>query len=252
MAQVDQEYLKLLKSIKEVIEESKHTYGYRRVTIVLRKKGIIVNHKRVLRIMKENNLLCSKFHRKSRRYSSFKGKVGKIANNILNRKFAVKETNEVWVSDVTEFKILGSQLKLYLSPIMDLFNSEIISFNLDTSPSVHFTNKSLKDAVKKLPKDHKLIVHTDQGFHYQHRSWVKILEDNNIKQSMSRRGNCLDNSPMENFFGLLKQEIYYGVEYYNIDELVEEIKKYIYWYNNYRIKEKLNGLSPIEYRLRAA
>ena len=236
--------------IKEIIEKSKNTYGYRRVLITIRKLGVIINHKKVLRIMRENNLLCTKFHRKSRKYNSFKGEVGKIADNILNRKFKVKKENEVWVSDVTEFKIQGSDKKLYLSPIMDLFNSEIISFNLNVSPTIEFTNKSLKDAIKKLPKEHNLIVHTDQGFHYQHISWVKTLENNNIKQSMSTRGNCLDNSPMENFFGILKQEMYYGINYTNIDELSREIKKYIYWYNNFRVKEKLNGLSPIEYRLK--
>lgn len=202
--------------------------------------------------MRVNRLLYTKYHTRTRKYSSYRGEIGKIADNKLNRNFKVEKANEVWVSDVTEFKVLGSKNKLYLSPIMDLFNCEIISFNLNTSPTVYFTNKSLEDAVKKLPKDHNLIVHTDQGFHYQHKSWVKILEDNNIKQSMSRRGNCLDNSPMENFFGLLKQEIFYGVKYDSIDELAEEIERYIYWYNNHRIKEKLNGLSPIEYRLQAA
>lgn len=249
---VDQEEIRLLDVIKEIIEESKQTYGYRRVTIALRKKGILVNHKRVARIMREHDLRCSKFYRRSRRYNSFKGEIGKIADNIVDRNFTVKEANKVWVSDVTEFKIPGSQLKLYLSPIMDLFNAEIVSFHLDTSPTIDFTNKSLKDAVKRLPAKHKLTVHTDQGFHYQHKSWVNILQENNIKQSMSRRGNCLDNAPMENFFGLLKQEIFYGVTFNSIDALAKEIRRYIYWYNNYRIKEKLNGLSPIEYRLKAA
>lgn len=244
--------MRLLEVIKEIIEESNHTYGYRRVTLALRNRGMIVNHKRVLRIMRVHALLCTKFQTRARRYSSYKGQIGKIADNLLNRKFKAEKANEVWVSDVTEFKIPGSQSKLYLSPIMDVFNSEIVSFTINTSPTVHFTNRSLKDAVKKLPKEHNLLVHTDQGFHYQHKSWIRILEENNIKQSMSRRGNCLDNSPMENFFGLLKQEIYYGVTYNSIDELAKAIKRYMYWYNNFRIKEKLNGLSPIEYRLQAA
>ncbi len=244
--------MKLLEVIKEILEESKYTYGYRRVWMALRNRGIRVNHKRVLRIMRVNRLLCTKFHTRTRKYSSYRGEIGKIADNKLNRNFKVEKANEVWVSDVTEFKVKSSENKLYLSPIMDLFNGEIISYSLSTSPTVYFTNKSLEDAVKKLPKDHNLIVHTDQGFHYQHKSWIKILEDNNIKQSMSRRGNCLDNSPMENFFGLLKQEIFYGVKYDSIDELAEEIERYIYWYNNHRIKEKLNGLSPIEYRLQTA
>lgn len=211
-----------------------------------------MNHKKVLRLMRENNLLCTKFTRRNRGYSSFKGEVGKIADNKLNRKFQVSNFNEVWVSDVTEFKILNTDKKLYLSPIMDLYNKEIVSYSLSTSPTVSFTNKSLKEAIKKLPEKHKLMIHTDQGFHYQHKSWVEILEKNKIKQSMSRRGNCIDNSPMENFFGILKQEMYYGIIYKSIEELEQAIKKYIDWYNKKRIKEKLNGLSPIEFRLQAA
>lgn len=202
--------------------------------------------------MKENKLLCNKFHRRSRGYSSFKGEIGRIADNLLDRNFDVEKPNEVWVSDVTEFKIHNLETKLYLSPIMDLYNSEIISFSLSTSPTVTFTNQSLKEALRCLPANHKLMIHTDQGFHYQHKTWVKILEENGITQSMSRRGNCLDNSPMENFFGLLKQEIYYGIKYTTINQLVKEIERYIKWYNEDRIKTKLNGLSPIEYRLQAA
>lgn len=202
--------------------------------------------------MRENQLLCTKFHRKSRRYRSFKGEVGKIANNLLNRNFKTERLNEVWVSDVTEFKVKGTEKRLYLSPMMDLYNGEIISFSLSTSPTVHFTNNSLKEALKILPKNHRLMIHTDQGFHYQHQSWVALLKSRGITQSMSRRGNCLDNAPMENFFGLLKQEIYYGEEFRSIDELKEEIIEYIHWYNTKRIKIKLNGLSPIEYRLQAA
>ena len=250
--QIDTEELELVDEIKEIVSESRGAYGYRRVTVALRKRKNVVNHKKVLRLMRENNLLCKKFHRRSRGYSSFKGEVGKIADNLLDRNFKVNRPNEVWVSDVTEFKIHNSDAKLYLSPIMDLFNSEIISFSLSTSPNVAFTNNSLRKAIAKLPSKHKLVIHTDQGFHYQHISWVKCLEENGIIQSMSRRGNCLDNSPMENFFGLLKQEMYYGIKYTSVDELCREIERYINWYNYDRIKAKLNGLSPIEFRLQSA
>lgn len=218
----------------------------------LRSIGIIVNHKKVLRIMKKNNLLCIKFGRRNRKYSSFKGEVGKIADNILNREFDVKKENEVWLSDVTEFSIPKDDRRLYLSPILDLYNSEIISYNLGFSPTVEFTNKSLELALKKLPENHNLIVHTDQGFHYQHKSWINMLEERKVMQSMSRRGNCLDNSPMENFFGILKQEMFYGEQFESLEQLAKEIEKYIEWYNYKRRKKKLNGLSPVEYRLQAA
>ena len=159
--------------------------------------------------------------------------------------------NEVYVSDVTEFKVDNSDVKVYLSPIMDLYNSEIVSFSISTSPTVRFVCISLEKAIEKLPIEHNLMIHTDQGFQYQHGNWTQLLEQNNIKQSMSRRGNCLDNSPMENFFSLLKQEIYYGVKYQSVQELIQALEEYIDWYNNRRIKEKLNGLSPVQYRKQA-
>ena len=97
-----------------------------------------------------------------------------------------------------------------------------------------------------------LTIHSDQGFHYQHITWTKKLEKVNITQSMSRKGNCLDNSPMENFFGILKQEMYYGEEFKNYNDLKNEIEKYIKWYNEDRIKTRLNGMSPVMYRLHSA
>ena len=243
---VDHEEENLIKKIKLIIDKSKRRYGYRRVTLMLKNKGLVVNHKRVYRLMKEQNLLCDKFHRKTRKYYSYKGEVGRIANNELNRNFKVDTPNKVWVTDVTEFKV-GSD-KLYLSPILDLYNSEIVSFSMSTRPTINFTNRSLNEAINKAPKPEDLIIHSDQGFHYQHHTWVKMLEDNNIRQSMSRKGNCIDNSPMENFFAILKQEMYYGNEFRNIKNLKEEIIEYITWYNSDRIKTKLKGLSPVQYR----
>lgn len=243
---VDHEEENLIKKIKLIIDKSKRRYGYRRVTLMLKNKGLVVNHKRVYRLMKEQNLLCDKFHRKTRKYYSYKGEVGRIANNELNRNFKVDTPNKVWVTDVTEFKV-GSD-KLYLSPILDLYNSEIVSFSMSTRPTINFTNRSLNEAINKTRKPKDLIIHSDQGFHYQHHTWVKTLEENNIKQSMSRKGNCIDNSPMENFFAILKQEMYYGNEFRNIKNLKEEIIEYITWYNSDRIKTKLKGLSPVQYR----
>lgn len=180
---VNQKELDVIEEIKRIVEDSKGRYGYRRVTIALRNKGLVVNHKCVYRIMKEQGLLCGKFHRKSRSYYSYKGQVGKIADNELNRGFKVDKPNEVWLTDVTEFKTDNG--KLYLSPILDLYNSEIISFSLSTRPNTEFTNKSLNKGIDRLSSEDDLMLHSDQGYHYQHHSWVKILDDNNIKQSMS-------------------------------------------------------------------
>ncbi len=236
----------LIEKIRDIVEESKGRYGYRRVTKILKNFGYTVNHKRVLRIMKEYNMTCTKFNRKNRKYKSYKGTVGKIADNVLDRNFHVSEPNQFWVTDVSEFKVNGQ--KLYLSPILDLFNMEIVSFSLSSKPTTSFTNDSLLEALKILPVNNALYVHSDQGFHYQHESWVSILKSHSVSQSMSRKGNCIDNSPMENFFSLLKQEMYYGRKFKNSDELKKEIIEYIDWYNHDRIKEKLGWISPICFR----
>lgn len=246
LSKVNQKEIELVNQIKLVIADSKGRYGYRRVTMTLDSKDIKVNHKRVYRLMKKYDLLCRKFTRRSRKFNSYKGEVGKIADNLLDRNFNIDTFNKVWVTDVTEFKVRNR--RLYLSPIMDLYNGEIIAYNTSTHPTVKFTTAGLDKALKKLPGNHSLMIHSDQGFHYQNKQWVKRLEKHNIKQSMSRKGNCIDNAPMENFFGILKQEMYYGEKYKTVEELEQNIKEYIKWYNQKRIKCKLKGLSPVQYR----
>lgn len=173
--------------------------------------------------MREEKLLCTKFKRKSRKYSSYKGQIGKVAPNILDRDFKANRPDKIWLTDVTEFRIKGKEEKIYLSPILDLYNSEIISYTISYHPTIELTNLMLDNALKRISDEDKnrLIIHSDQGFHYQHPSWSCKLEKNNITQSMSRKGNCLDNSPMENFFGILKQEMFYGSEFKNYEELIK-------------------------------
>ena len=220
--------------------------------MVLKNKGFNINHKKVLIIMREESFLCNKFKTRSRKYSSYKGEVGKVADNLVKRQFTASKPNELWLTDVTEFRIKGEENKLYLSPILDLFNSEIISYTLSNHPTIELTNTMLEKAIEENKDTKNLIIHSDQGFHYQHSTWTKKLEKMNIKQSMSRKGNCLDNSPMENFFGILKQEMFYGEDFKSYDHLRNEIEKYIKWYNEDRIKTKLNGMSPVMYRLHSA
>ncbi|RIN84735.1 IS3 family transposase, partial [Mammaliicoccus sciuri] len=225
-----------------------HTYGYRRVTQALRNRGLIVNHKKVLRIMKEYNLTCTKFTHRGRKYRSFKGKVGKVAQNILNRRFKTSLPFQKVVTDITEFKLMNGQ-KLYLSPFMDLYSSEIISFKISSRPTLDIVINPLKEMIERRPNlDHRLTIHSDQGWHYQHSQYTRLLKDHKIFQSMSRKGNCLDNSVMENFFGLLKQEMYYGQGFKDFQDLEQAIHQYINFYNNERIKSKLKGLSPKNYR----
>jgi len=235
------------EKIYDIFHEHKGRYGYRRVYEELKKQGYIINHKKVQRIMREMNLRCEKFQRKSR-YKSYKGTVGKVANNRLNRRFDTHIPLQKIVTDVTEFKCKDDQ-KLYLSPIMDLYNNEVISYGISNRPTLDFVIEPLNQAIAIIQKEaqYRTTIHSDQGWHYQHNTWVKTLKKNKIFQSMSRKATCADNASMENFFGILKQEMYYGVKLMTYEELKQEIEEYIDYYNNERIKTKLAGLSPVEY-----
>jgi len=206
-----------------------------------------INHKRVARIMNECGL---KSLVKIKKYKSYKGQQGKIAPNLMKRNFKARKPNQKWVTDVTEFNVAGK--KLYLSPVMDLYNSEIISYNISQRPTFCQTMDMLQKAFNKLPMGARPILHSDQGWQYQMKGYQDELRKRKIKQSMSRKGNCLDNAVMENFFGILKSEMFYINQFKSIEELKKEIDNYIYYYNNDRIKSKLNGLSPVQYRTQAA
>jgi transposase InsO family protein len=240
------------QELKEVILElfQKHEgkYGYRRIHLKLRAQSYHVNHKKVQRIMGELGLKCVKFTRKSR-YKSYRGTVGKVAKNRLNRRFKTPIRLQKLVTDVTEFKCIGDE-KLYLNPILDLYNGEIISFGISNRPTLDFVLEPLNKAVEVIKNEakYRTTIHSDQGWHYQHQKWIKTLKKNRIFQSMSRKATCADNAAMENFFGILKQEMYYGEKLVSYLELKQKIEKYIDYYNNERIKVKLAGLSPVQYR----
>jgi len=234
--------------ILDLFQKHEGKYGYRRIYSALRTQGYVINHKKVQRIMGELDLKCVKFTRKSR-YNSYKGTVGKVAKNRLNRKFNTPIRLQKLVTDVTEFKCTGNE-KLYLSPILDLYNGEIISFGISNRPTLDFVLEPLNQAIEVIKKEakYRTTIHSDQGWHYQHNKWIKTLKNNKIYQSMSRKATCADNAVMENFFGILKQEMYHGEELVSYDELKRKIEEYIYYYNNVRIKQKLAGLSPVQYR----
>jgi len=235
------------KVVKELItsiyHKNKGRYGYRRITDELQNKGVIINHKTVLRLMK---LLELKSLIRVKKYKSYKGEQGKIVPNVLQRDFTTTAPNQKWATDVTEFNVAGN--KLYLSPIIDLFNQEIISYELTERPAFNQIAMMLKKAFRKIPKNTNLILHSDQGWQYQMKQYQHLLKQKGITQSMSRKGNCLDNAIIENFFGILKSELFYLKKYNSIIQLKEEIRDYIYYYNNQRIKSRLNKMSPIKYR----
>ncbi|GAK06307.1 mobile element protein [Geomicrobium sp. JCM 19037] len=191
---------------------------------------------------------CQKFVRKSR-YRSYKGKVGKVSKNRINRRFRSTIRLQKLFTDVTEFKCTEDE-KLYLSPILDVFNGEVIAYHMAKRPTLDFVLQPLQEAVQIIGQEgqYRATIHSDQGWHYQHKSWVKTLKNNQIFQSMSRKATCEDNSPMENFFGLLKQEMYYGEPMLSYDELEKRIHEYMHYYNHDRIKLKLAGHSPVQYR----
>jgi len=244
--------LELEKKIQFIFDENDGNYGYRRIHLALKNQCIRVNHKKVQRIMRKLGLKGQKFMRKSRSYKSYKGTIGKVAYNRLNRRFSTTVALQKLATDITEFKCLEGR-KLYLSPIMDLYNSEILSYDTGMHPTLDLVMKPLEDALDIVKgARYRTTIHSDQGWHYQHRKWVNTLKGKKVFQSMSRKGNCLDNSPMENFFGLLKQEMYYGVPLRNYEELKRDIESYIHYYNHKRIKQKLAGMSPVQFRLQTS
>lgn len=233
--------------IESIYHENQGRYGYRRITMELHNRGYRVNHKTVQRLMKELNLKCMV---RIKKYRSYRGEVGKIAPNILKRDFKASAPNQKWTTDITEISLLGT--KLYLSPVLDMYNGEIISYNISERPVLGQVMDMLDKAFEKIPDNTNLIFHSDQGWQYQHKQYQKRLKDKGIQQSMSRKGNCLDNSVMENFFGLLKSELLYLRDFESIDEFKIELENYIDYYNNKRIKEKLKGLSPVQYRIQSS
>ena len=241
--QLTDKYQSVKELIKQIYHHHKGRFGYRRITLKINQKGILINHKTVLKLMK---ILGLKSVIRIKKYKSYKGELGKIAPNILNRNFKAASPNQKWATDITEFNVLGK--KLYLSPIIDLFNGEIISYELSERPNFDQIIAMLKKAFKKITNQTNLILHSDQGWQYQMKQYQTILKDKGIIQSMSRKGNCLDNAIIENFFGILKSELFYLKQYKSITQLKQEIKEYIIYYNNDRIKQNLKGMSPIQYR----
>jgi putative transposase len=235
-------YLEIKAKIQKLYFKHKGRLGYRRITLLLR-HGQIINHKTVLRLMR---ILKLKSIIRVKKYRSYKGEQGEIAPNVLNRAFKAAQPNQKWATDVTEFNVLGK--KLYLSPLIDLYNQEIVSYELSESPGYKSVSNMLDKAFKKINNLQSLLIHSDQGWQYQMKQYQHLLQEKGITQSMSRKGNCLDNAVIENFFGTLKSELFYLKKYTSILQLKKEIKEYISYYNNERIKLNLNGMSPVQYR----
>lgn len=236
-------YAAVKMRIKYLFDLHKGRYGYRRITQTLRNEGHKINHKTVEKLMRLLGLKCTI---RKVRYRSYKGQIGRIAPNVIERDFKCSGPNQKWATDVTQINIKGD--KCYLSPILDMFNGEIISYTLSLSPNLNMVMGMLEKAFAKVKDTYGLLIHSDQGWHYQHLAYRNELKNKGVIQSMSRKGNCLDNAMMENFFGIMKTELLYRKEFGSIEQFKNELMQYIHYYNNERIKLRLNGKSPVQYR----
>jgi putative transposase len=242
---VSEKNAELLAEIKEIFEQNKRRYGVRRVHRELINRGHMVNHKRVQRLMHEASLFGK---RPKEKYHSYKGEVGKVADNIVNRDFSTTSPLQKWTTDVSQFNF--SWGKCYLSPILDMATNEIISYDLSLSPNMEQIKRMLDKAFEKFPSLSGLIFHSDQGWQYQHNYYRNSLTEHGITQSMSRKGNCYDNCIMETFFGRMKNEMYYGYEkeYTSFEIFYKAVEEYIDYYNNIRIQAKTKWMPPVKYR----
>lgn len=243
---VPDKYKEVKAEIVAIYHENKGRYGYRRITTEVHNRGFLINHKTVQRLMKELGLVCRV---RIKKYRSYKGEVGKIAPNLLSRNFYAEKPNQKWATDVTEFSLFGE--KLYLSPILDLHNGYLVSYTISERPVLGIVISMLEKAFETIPDGTGLVLHSDQGWQYQHKQYQRMLRRKGIRQSMSRKGNCLDNAVMENFFGLLKSELFYLQEFRSLDHFKQELVDYLDYYNNRRIKAKRKGLPPALHRQQA-
>ena len=234
------------EAIAAIYHENKGRYGYRRITTELHSRGFTVNHKTVQRLMKELGLVCRV---RMKKYRSYKGEVGKLVPNLLERNFEAEKPNQKWVTDVTEFSLFGQ--KLYLSPILDLCSRDVVSYSISDRPVLSMVTTMLDKAFTQIPNETNLVLHSDQGWQYQHRQYQRMLKAKGIRQSMSRKGNCLDNAVIENFFGLLKSELLYLQKFESMEHFKAELIDYLDYYNNRRSKAKLKGLPPALHRQQA-
>jgi putative transposase len=239
-------YKRAKAEIAAIYHENKGRYGYRRITMELRDRGFTLNHKTVQRLMRELGLACRV---RMKKYKSYKGEVGKIAPDLLQRDFEAAKPNQKWVTDVTEFSLFGQ--KLYLSPILDLCSRDIVSYTISDKPALSMIAGMLDKAFKRIPDGTNLILHSDQGWQYQHWQYQRMLKGQGVRQSMSRKGNCLDNAVIENFFGLLKSELLYLQDFQSMEHFKTELVDYLDYYNTRRRKAKLKGLTPAIHRLQA-
>ncbi len=242
-SQKTDKYNVIKQQIVHIHHINKARYGYRRITLALHEAGIQINHKTVRKLMAKLEIRCMVRRRK---HIYYKGEVGKVSPNLLQRDFNAESPLCKLVTDVTEFLVLGQ--KIYLSPVLDLYNREIVAYSISTRPNLEMVNRMLDKLFVRLVQGTGVILHSDQGALYQSYAYQTRIKQKGIKQSMSRRGNCLDNAVIENFFGMLKSELLYLKTFTSVKQFIKELNAYMKYYNQDRMKIKLEGMSPVKYR----
>lgn len=239
-------YGQLRQDITNIFNDNYKIYGYRRIYLALKNKGIVVSEKVIRKIMNQDELIV--YQPKQKKYSSYMGEISPEVDNIIQRDFHSTEPNTKWLTDITEFHIPAG--KVYLSPIVDCFDGIVVSWTIGTSPNADLVNTMLDNAIATLKPDDHPIIHSDRGAHYRWPGWIKRMDDAKLIRSMSRKGCSPDNSACEGFFGRLKNEMFYCNSWLDvtIDNFINLLDRYIKWYNEKRIKKSLGGLSPYEYR----
>ena len=254
----DEELILRIKEIQETKNKSGQTYtkGAKTVAQMLKQdenNPITVNHKKVSRIMSENNLHAKVKRRKHPKhyYAAKKEKASNLPDNILNREFTAQKPNEKLVTDITYIKIINNQW-CFLSAVKDLFNREIVAYALSTVLNEQLVLDTITNLKNNVGSLDGVLIHSDQGWTYTNPRFVKLLKNEGCIQSLSRVGNCWDNAPMESFFSTFKSEtIHMDDSYYchlSYAEMVEVVQNYIEYYNHDRISKGLSWMSPVKYR----
>ena len=243
---IDDKNVEIINYIKDIFNKHNGNYGVRRIYHDLLNNGLKINHKKVQRIMHKFHLSAKKHPQK---YHSYQGHVGAVADNLIKRNFKADKPNQKWTTDVSQFSF--SWGKCYLSPIMDMYNNEIVGYDLSKKANYKQIERMLASANIDSKELSGLTIHSDQGWQYQNPRFVQTLKEHHIKQSMSRKGNCMDNSIMESFFGIMKNEMFYGheSEYPNFNVFAAVVSDYINYYNSVRIKKKSGWMSPVQFRI---
>ena len=224
----------LLGLVREAFENSRRRYGYKRIHLELRGMGIVASAKRIMRLMTAHGMVP--LFKSAKRYSSYKGELGKAPDNLVNRDFHAERPNMLWVTDLTGFAIPAG--KAYLSPVIDCYDGLPVAWTIGTSPNAALANGMLLDACSTLKEDDRPVIHSDRGCHYRWPEWIRICEEHNLTRSMSAKGCSPDNAAAEGFFGRLKQEFFHkrGFTGVSMDGFIGMLDDYMVWYRDKRIK----------------